>query len=169
MTINYITGDATQPVGDGLKIIAHIVNDEGKWGSGFVVALSRRWPQPEREYRAWRRTSVTATDEVRVPNPFYLGGIQLVLVEPQVWVANMVAQHGVRHGRNAPAAVDYLALTSCLSRVAFCARFTGASIHMPRIGCGLGGGSWDEVEPIIQRELADRHIPVTVYDLPGTA
>ena len=34
---------------------------------------------------------------------------------------------------------------------------------MPRIGCGLAGGKWAVVEPIIQRALED--IPVFVYDL----
>lgn len=36
---------------------------------------------------------------------------------------------------------------------------------MPRIGCGLAGGTWDRMEPVIQAALADQGIPVTVYDL----
>jgi O-acetyl-ADP-ribose deacetylase (regulator of RNase III) len=40
-----------------------------------------------------------------------------------------------------------------------------ASIHMPRIGCGLAGGDWREIEPVIQDELAGRNHDVTVYDL----
>ena len=39
-----------------------------------------------------------------------------------------------------------------------------ASVHMPRIGCGLAGGTWDRIEPLIQTHLADRGIAVTVYD-----
>jgi hypothetical protein len=33
---------------------------------------------------------------------------------------------------------------------------------MPRIGCGLAKGDWDQVEPLIQESLGD--IPVYVYD-----
>lgn len=51
MQIQYITGDATDPTGGGNKIIAHVCNDIGAWGAGFVLAISRRWPQPEAEYR----------------------------------------------------------------------------------------------------------------------
>jgi hypothetical protein len=35
---------------------------------------------------------------------------------------------------------------------------------MPRIGCGLAGGRWDQVEPIIIQTLCGRDIPTTVYD-----
>ena len=34
------------------------------------------------------------------------------------------------------------------------------------VGCGLAGGKWEEMEPVIARELAERGVPVTVYDLP---
>ena len=37
---------------------------------------------------------------------------------------------------------------------------------MPRIGCGLAGGTWDKIEPLIQSNLSDKEIAVTVYDLP---
>ena len=48
--IHYRVGDATAPVADGPKIIAHICNDIGAWGRGFVLAISRRWPEPEKAY-----------------------------------------------------------------------------------------------------------------------
>ncbi|GGN44191.1 hypothetical protein GCM10012285_26520 [Streptomyces kronopolitis] len=49
-------------------------------------------------------------------------------------------------------------------RVADGARRLGASVHMPRIGCGLAGGVWSRVEPLISVRLARGGIPVTVYD-----
>lgn len=55
MPINYIIGDATQPVYSGPAILVHVCNDLGKWGAGFVLAVSRRWPEPEAAYRAWHR------------------------------------------------------------------------------------------------------------------
>jgi O-acetyl-ADP-ribose deacetylase (regulator of RNase III) len=35
---------------------------------------------------------------------------------------------------------------------------------MPRIGCGLAGGRWDKIEPIVVRTLCDHGIYTTVYD-----
>ena len=40
----------------------------------------------------------------------------------------------------------------------------GASVHMPRIGCGLADGEWSKVEPLIEEHLCEAGIAVTVYD-----
>ncbi len=161
--INYVVGDATRPRGDGQKIIAHIVNDVGKWGSGFVVALSRRNRIAEEAYRLWHRNGMTGA------TPFRLGEMQMVNFADGVWVANMVAQHGVRYDLFAPPAVRYDALRSALAKVAdYAHRGLGASsVHMPRIGCGLGGGDWNVVEGVITETLLLYDVPVTVYDLPA--
>ena len=44
--IRYTVGAATAPPGTDRRIIAHVCNDVGGWGRGFVVALSRRGPRP---------------------------------------------------------------------------------------------------------------------------
>lgn len=153
--ITYIKGDATQPQAKGKKVIAHVCNDLGGWGKGFVVAISRRWPEPEAAYRAWHRN--------RSKNDFGLGAIQVVQVETYIWVANMVAQRGMKTGSNGPP-IRYEAVRACLKALAAEARKLEASVHMPRIGCGLAGGRWEEVEPIILDELISHGVEVTVYD-----
>jgi O-acetyl-ADP-ribose deacetylase (regulator of RNase III) len=159
MGIVYETGDATRPTVDGNKIIAHVCNDIGGWGAGFVLALSRRWPLPEKQYRAWHRTNKP---------PFALGRAQFVQVEPDTWVANVIAQHDVLPRGGSPP-IRYSALREGLGQVADEARRLNASVHMPRIGCGLAGGTWDEVGPIVEDELASKGIRVVVYDLPKGA
>lgn len=154
-TINYIKGDATKPPGDGNKIIVHVCNDIGGWGRGFVVALSQRWPQPEREFRKWYQSKEN----------FSLGEAQFVQVEENIWVANMVGQRNIKPDKEGNLPVRYDAIAKALSKVAVFATENNASVHMPRIGCGLAGGTWDKMEPIIKKELIDRTIPVTVYDL----
>ena len=84
-------------------------------------------------------------------------------VRQGLWVANMVGQRGTRHGSNGPP-VRYDALARCLDRLAGHAAGNGASVHMPRIGCGLAGGRWDRVEPLVVAALCARDVPVTVYD-----
>jgi O-acetyl-ADP-ribose deacetylase (regulator of RNase III) len=153
--MNYIKGDATSPQAKGVKMICHVCNDLGGWGKGFVLALSRRWPEPEREYRAWHAK--------RSENDFGLGAVQFVQVEPYVWIANMVAQRGMKRGSSGPP-IRYDALAECLDRVAAKAKELGASLHMPRIGCGLAGGDWSRVGPLVEQHLCDRGLAVTVYD-----
>ncbi|MGW2013306.1 macro domain-containing protein [Streptomyces sp. NPDC001927] len=154
--ITYVRGDASAPQGKGVKIIAHVCNDLGGWGKGFVLALSRRWPEPEQAYRAWHRE--------RARNDFGLGAAQFVQVEPYVWVANLVGQRGIRTGRSSGVPVRYEAIDAGLARLAVKAEELGASVHMPRIGCGLAGGKWALVEPLIVERLVGRGIGVTVYD-----
>jgi O-acetyl-ADP-ribose deacetylase (regulator of RNase III) len=155
LELRVVKGDATSPQAKGPKIIAHVSNDIGGWGKGFVVAISRRWKEPERAFRQWHRE--------RAGNDFGLGATQLVQVQPDVWVANMVGQRGIRTGSGGPP-VRYEAIGRCLHTVAGHAARLGASVHMPRIGCGLAGGKWERIEPMIVAALCERDIPVTVYD-----
>jgi len=76
----------------------------------------------------------------------------------------MIAQHGVKSTENGPP-IRYEAVEICLGKVAQNAKNKKASIHMPRLGCGLAGGKWDEIESIIQKTLSLQDIPVFVYDL----
>ena len=156
MTIQYLTGDATKPQIDGQRIIVHICNNLGKWGKGFVLAISTRWPAPEKTYK----------DSFKAKQKPLLGDVQFVVVDNSITVANIIGQHGVRSPRNksAPAPIRYNAVEKGLSAVAERALKNNASVHMPRIGCGLAGGTWNEIEPIIQRTLISAGIEVFVYD-----
>ncbi|MEU3773772.1 macro domain-containing protein [Streptomyces sp. NPDC032472] len=153
--LQIIKGDATSPQAKGPKIIAHVCNDIGGWGKGFVLALSKRWPEPEADYRAWHRG--------RAGNDFGLGSVRLVRVRPDTWVANMVGQHGIRTG-SAGVPIRYDAVERCLAALADHAVELDASVHMPRIGCGLAGGKWSRIEPLVRGALCERGVAVTVYD-----
>src|ERR1700719_3262144 len=96
MGINYVEGDATLPIGNGRKVIAHVCNDGGAWGAGFVMALSARDGGPEKAYREW---------EMHGDLPFNAGPrfalceIQIVSYLPKMqnfppysYVCNMIAQ-----------------------------------------------------------------------------
>lgn len=154
--IRYLRGDATRPVGEGNKIIAHVCNDIGGWGRGFVMALSARWKKPESEYRRWAHSGEN----------FRLGEVQFVAVENDIWVANMIGQHDVVSDVSGNPPVRYVAIRDALSRVSAFARRKAASVHMPRIGCGLAGGRWERIEPSIVEQLTSAGVETCVYDLP---
>lgn len=152
--INYIKGDATNPQGKGNKLILHVCNDIGGWGRGFVLALSKKWKNPEKEYRNWYKSQKN----------FELGQILPVQVEEDLWVINMIGQRDVKRDKDGTPPVRYEAIQLCIQKVAKLALKKGASIHLPRIGCGLAGGDWAKVEPILINELTEKDIEVTVYD-----
>lgn len=149
--IQYIKGDATQPIKKP-AVICHICNDIGKWGKGFVLALSERWKTPENSYKKWywggRQSS------------FHLGNIHTVPVEEGIHVCNMVAQHGI--GGHA---IRYGMLGHCLEKLGNTISNSNRSVHMPRIGCGLAGGEWMRVVMLVTKNLSDKDIEVFVYDI----
>ena len=151
--IKYILGDATKPYGEGVKVIAHVCNDMGHWGKGFVMALSKRWEEPKERYIKWYNES----------DKFYLGNIQLVKVEHNIFVANMIGQNGLLSDEN-KTPFDCDATRQCLSHLREVCMYDNVSVHMPRIGCGLGGAKWECVEKIIVDELCAYNIQVYVYD-----
>jgi O-acetyl-ADP-ribose deacetylase (regulator of RNase III) len=69
----------------------------------------------------------------------------------------------MRTGSNGPP-IRYEAVEACLDNVAEKAKDLKASVHMPRIGCGLAGGKWEIIEPIIEKTLLVRGIASVVYD-----
>lgn len=152
--VNYIKGDATNPTLNGNKIIVHICNDIGAWGKGFVMAISKRWKQPEQQYRHWFKSN----------DNFNLGQVQFVQVENELWVANLIGQHKIIKDEDGNAPIRYQAILLGLEKVAQFAIDKNASVHMPRIGCGLAGGTWDKMAPLINKSLLKNEIDTYVYD-----
>jgi O-acetyl-ADP-ribose deacetylase (regulator of RNase III) len=168
MKINYLIGDATNPQG-GVRCILHVCNDVGGWGRGFVLALSAKWKEPEQNYRMWAKTELSYKELTLLPSckpNFKLGEIQVVKVEEELFVINMIAQHGIYPENGIPPArLD--ALESCLNKVYNLIKDQpNTTIHMPRICAGLGGLNWEDIEPVIIRTLTDKNVEVNVYDLP---
>lgn len=162
--ITYTKGDATDPQVHGNKIVALVCNDAGSWGRGFVLSLSKRWKEPEESYRQWAHEQGSEDFP-----PMKLGEVMFVPATDEVTVANMIAQHGTSHKDDGTPPIRYGALEECLSQVAqWSYDWDHASVHVPRIGCGLAGGEWSEVEKIIERTLSN--VDVYVYDFaPGGA
>jgi len=156
-----IVGDATKPIGTGIKVIAHVCNNIGAWGAGFVLALDkafgdeRKLNSPKAAYLRWSETP-----------GFGLGGTMFTQVTDDTWVANMVAQNGVytKGDEKDKRYVDYAALRECLADVREFCMERGASIHCPKFGAGLGGGNWNVIAEIINQEWCDHGLEVTVYN-----
>jgi O-acetyl-ADP-ribose deacetylase (regulator of RNase III) len=168
--ITYHIGDATQPDLDGVVTIAHILSNSrnGHYDAGFAKAVAVRYPRAQTRFKEWARNEPLNGTK----RSFRLGAVQWVGVGYHLgrthrfgdrWVANMVAQQGLISPTN-PHPLDLDALTLCLCQLADEVR---GPIAMPRIGCQRGGGTWDEVEPIIDVALRDHD--VHVYDLPDGA
>jgi O-acetyl-ADP-ribose deacetylase (regulator of RNase III) len=166
-TLKYVKGDATAPVSTSdIRLIIHVVNNCKAWGKGFVLALSKRDPTPEKFFRSW------SNGKLQNVAPYELGNIQICpFAEEGLYVINMVGQEGIKVVNGIPP-VRYDAIDSCLAKVrAFVedqksATGKSVSVHAPRFGAGLSGGKWELIEKLIIDNLCSYDIDVTVYDLP---
>lgn len=140
--------DATITNPSQITIIAHVVNDIGAFGAGFSGALERAYPGTRLAY--W--------DNIR-QHQHTLGAVFVTKTGSRnVYVAHLVAQHGVR-GKDNPVPIKYHALKMCLQELS--TRVTGYDvIQMPKIGSGLAGGDWSKIEPMIQKYLGGFNVVV---------
>lgn len=128
-------------------IIAHICNNIGKWGKGFTAALDHLWDKPRYQYLDAKQYK-------------YEQQTFLVHVGFHLYVANMIAQKGLRSKKNLRA-VQFDWLAECLKSLQY--QLTPKSlVYMPKIGIGLGGGDWNIIENLIKQHIKN---PVFVYTL----
>ena len=165
--IRYIVGDAANDPQSGL--IVHVCNDIGAWGAGFVIPLGKRFPHARRKYQNWALSNERFEQENFVQRGLHrlpLGAVQWIEIQPNLVIGNMIAQRGIVSQVSNSIPLQYDALADCLRLVGVYARVHDLAVHMPRIGCGLAGGTWDQVGPLVEQELAG--VDVMVYDLPAS-
>ena len=157
MSLTYRIGDATCPR-ERPAAIVHVVNDKGLWGAGFTAALDYAYlGRPGIEYRNWAQGRLQGSAE-----PFGLDGVLVQKLDDGLWLFHLCAQQGVGRGQRR---VRYDSLEFCLEQVAAHPPVdNNISFHLPRIGTGYGGGSWEIVEEILHRTIVP-HFPTCVYDL----
>jgi O-acetyl-ADP-ribose deacetylase (regulator of RNase III) len=156
-SIYSVSGDATEPRGNGNKIIAQVVNTSAGVGFGFGRAMAKKYPASKKALDEWKGNK---TD-------FILGESQLKKLTDDVYVFQMVAQQGIfpKYGE---VPLKYSSLHKCLIDLAKAAKHLNASVHMPLIGAGQAKGDWEIIQGMIFQELTKKDIQVTVYVLPGS-
>jgi hypothetical protein len=180
--INYEVGDCLEFPDKGGKVyvVPHVCNDIGGWGSGFVVAISKKYNKPERLYRMWH--SQGSWNQFGRDVPFALGEIQIAKADDGVFVANMIAQHNTIKTDGKP--IRYRHLANTMSSVGkFCQVYqkqindklvamgkdensVEVVIRCPMFGSGLAGGDWKFIEELIDEIwIGDYDLEVTVCAL----
>jgi hypothetical protein len=153
--MNYQPGDlfeARNEVSPLPRIIAHVVNDHGKWGKGFTIPLGNRYPWAEKTYRRWSEFGLK------------LGKVLIVPVERGIFVAHICAQKGVYSTLN-PKPFRLNVFEQCLPQVAEFAFAIKAPVWMPKVGAGLGRGNWSEIALVIDNVFGEMKSEVTVFEI----
>lgn len=151
ISVKYLPGDATAIANpEQITIIIHCCNNKRKWGLGFVLALSKKWPKIREEYLKQTMT---------------LGSVAIVQVEPKVYIANIIGQDG--YGTSQKKYVKYKALRSGFNSILqFITEYKGSEkivIQGPQLGSGLAGGNWTKIAALLQEIFCNNDVEVTIY------
>ncbi|MDI7494517.1 macro domain-containing protein [Cronobacter dublinensis] len=134
------------------------MNNKGKWGKGFVLSLSNKYPTAKKHYLNSFKENHTSE----------LGAVDFVIVDAKerIFIANMYAQNGIKKNANDKNQyVCYASLELCLEKLSDFALVNRLSIQMPRIGAGLGGDDWNLIESLIQKNICNKLIDCNVITL----
>lgn len=150
--ITYKVGDLLE-VTDG--ILAHGCNMRGVMGSGVARQVKAKYPGAFVAY------------EQDLKSGYRLGGVSFwgpgdPDTPTRFLVGNCLTQENM--GSDGRKYVSYDAVDLSFQILNRIAERGGYTIHIPRIGAGLGGGDWGVVEAIINHRC--KNINVIVWDLP---
>jgi O-acetyl-ADP-ribose deacetylase (regulator of RNase III) len=149
--IRYINGDITKTE---IKNIAHGVNCQNAMGSGVARALYSRFPNIKKAYHDFFNSNNNFPETKFDP----LGRVLEVNTDGRRIFHLFTQNHYGSDGRKY---VMYDAVVQCFD--ALNKQLKGQQLAIPKIGCGLAGGSWDVVKEIIKAYAPD--IDIYVYSL----
>lgn len=126
-------------------IIAHQVNLQGVMGAGLAKQIRLKYPEVYQSYSYWCKSGKLT-----------LGSNQYLKVSDGLWICNMAAQKS--YGRD-KRYTNYDALRLCLRELN--ATAGSLPVYLPYgIGCGLAGGDWGVVLPMIETVFRDRDVTI---------
>jgi hypothetical protein len=154
MPIEYVRGDVLKANAD---IIAHGVNCRGGFGKGIAGQIAKLYPHVRESYLAKHRTE-----------GWKLGDVQYVLVRDTWMFANCATQDEYwSPGDASRVYVDYPAIKTVMQKLLLKAKPPYGSprppcrVAMPKIGSGLAGGDWTQIETITNEVFQE--VPIQVY------
>ena len=133
------------------KIIGHQVNCFGV-SAGLAAAIFRKWPYAKKDYEDCTH---------RLPAKVLLG---MTFFTGQQKDGHIIAN---LFGQFEPgAAYNPKKLESALEQLGNFAKAGGYSVALPyKLSCGIAGGDWDEVLPMIERTMKD--VECVIYQREG--
>jgi O-acetyl-ADP-ribose deacetylase (regulator of RNase III) len=162
--IDYKVGNLMNPDVDGPVMICHSVNNTPFYGAGVIMAVDSTYPKATAAYVAWANGKGGLHGATET-GAFDLGEIQIVKVAADVYVCNLCGQDNVG-STDTKVPVVYGAVMAGLIKLHAAATELGATVVLPRIGAGIGGGDWAQIAFIIEAVFKGGTVAVQVYDLP---
>lgn len=152
--INYQSGNLLD-VTSGL--IVHGCNAQGVMGSGIALQLKQRYPGMFSQYVE----DVNRWSHQGTQRHLCMGKVSWYFHDDLV-IASCITQKF--YGKDGAKYVSYDAIDECASEIDDITSIGGLAnvdhIHLPKIGAGLGGGSWDVIAEILKHRIS---LPITCW------
>jgi O-acetyl-ADP-ribose deacetylase (regulator of RNase III) len=165
--INYIKHDVTDTL---TGVVAHGCNCQGVMGSGVAWAIRNKWPVAYQRYAdfvsSFRRGGGITGDLLGTCQMVNVAdaGTNLIFGINSLFIANLFTQDF--YGKDGKAYAKADAIAQALDGAASFAKGADLPLYIPRIGCGLGGLSWEkDVLPIVEQIDNTYGIVINVCDL----
>jgi O-acetyl-ADP-ribose deacetylase (regulator of RNase III) len=135
------------------QAIAHGVAPHDHFNQGLALALRERHPAMAKDFRHYCHQE----------NPS--AGHAWLWAGPERVIINLMTQDPAPDNHAHPGKATAHNVTHALKELRRIVEEQGiSSVALPKLATGVGGLSWNEVEPLIDSHLGDLNIPVIVYE-----
>lgn len=137
----------------GAKAIAQGVAPNDDFMHGLALQLRERMPAMYKDFRHYCQTQHPKSGELWT----WMSADGRYLVN--LFTHEAAYAHGSKPGHATLSQVNHTlhALRN------FAQKEKVASLALPRLACGINGLDWNEVKPLIEKQLGDLDIPVYIY------
>lgn len=135
------------------QAIAHGVAPHDHFNQGLALALRERHPAMAKDFRHYCHQEN--------PKP----GHAWLWAGPERVIVNLMTQEPAPDEKAHPGKATAHNVSHALKELrAILEKEHISSVALPKLATGVGGLSWDEIEPLIESHLGDLGIPVIVYE-----
>lgn len=137
----------------GAKAIAQGVAPNDDFHHGLALQLRERMPAMYKDFRHYCQTQHPKS-----------GGLWTWMSSDGRYIVNLFTHEAAYGHGSKPGDASLSHVNHALHALrAFVQKEKVSSLALPRLACGMNGLDWNEVRPIIEKQLGDLDIPVYVY------
>lgn len=135
------------------QLIGHGVAPGDHFNNGLALQLREQWPAMAKDFRHWCHT--------HSPKP---GGAWVWPRPDGRRIANLLTQDPAMSEQMHPGKAHLEHVNAALRDLRREIEREGiASVALPRLATGVGGLTWEDVKPLIERQLGELAIPIFLY------
>lgn len=137
----------------GAKAIVHGVAPNDDFHQGLALQLRERMPALYKDFRHYCQTQHPKS-----------GGLWTWMSADGRYIVNLLTQDGTYAHGSKPGHATLSHVNHALHALRnFVQKEKVTSIALPRLACGVGGLSWNDVKPLIEKQLGDLDIQICIY------